>query len=87
MATGAVKAESALTIGAGTSRSKLQQSGEDVLIAGASRPVARPTRVRTGRKGIKLGTLKGMFKKVSAEFDAPLQQSVLAEFGDGPLEP
>ena len=43
--------------------------------------------VRTGRKGIKLGTLKGMFKKVSAEFDAPLPQSVLAQFGDAPLEP
>jgi len=63
------------------------ENGEDVLIARAGRPVARLTRVRTGRKGIKLGTLKGMFKKVSAEFDAPLPQSVRARFGDGPLEP
>jgi len=63
------------------------ENGEDVLIARAGRPVARLTRVRTGRKGIKLGTLKGMFKKVSAEFDAPLPQSVLAQFGDAPLEP
>jgi prevent-host-death family protein len=63
------------------------ENGEDVLIARAGRPVARLTRVRTGRKGIKLGTLKVMFKKVSAEFDAPLPQSVLAQFGDGSLEP
>jgi antitoxin (DNA-binding transcriptional repressor) of toxin-antitoxin stability system len=63
------------------------ENGEDVLIARAGRPVARLSRVCTGRKGIKLGTLKGMFKKVSAEFDAALPQSVLARFGAGPIEP
>ena len=63
------------------------EAGEDVLIARAGRPVARLTRVRTGRKGIKLGTLKGMFKRVSSDFDAPLPPSVLASFKNGSVEP
>jgi prevent-host-death family protein len=45
------------------------EAGEDVLIARAGRPVARLTRVRSGRRGIKLGTLKGMFKRISRDFD------------------
>jgi len=56
------------------------EAGQDVLIARGGRPVARLTRVRTGRKGIKLGTLKGMFKHVSTDFDAPLPKSVLSTF-------
>ena len=63
------------------------EAGEDVLIARAGRPVARHTRVRTGRKGIKLGTLKGMFKRVSSDFDAPLPQSVLSTFEKDSIEP
>ena len=63
------------------------EAGEDVLIARAGRPVARLTRVRTGRKGIKLGTLKGMFKRVSSDFDAPLPQSVLSTFEKDSIEP
>lgn len=63
------------------------EGGEDVLIARAGRPVARLTRVRTGRGGIKLGTLKGMFKRVSRDFDAPLPEAVLAGFTKGSLEP
>jgi prevent-host-death family protein len=63
------------------------EGGEDVLIARAGRPVARLTRVRTGRGGIKLGTLKGMFKRVSRDFDAPLPESVLGVFDENALEP
>lgn len=63
------------------------EAGEDVLIARAGRPVARLTRVRMGRKGIKLGTLKGMFKRVSSDFDAPLPQSVLSAFEKDSIEP
>jgi prevent-host-death family protein len=63
------------------------EGGEDVLIARAGRPVARLTRVRTGRGGIKLGTLKGMFKRVSANFDAPLPESVLGAFSATSSEP
>ena len=62
------------------------ERGEDVLIARAGRPVARLTRVRTGGAGIKLGTLKGTFKRVSADFDAPLPAAVLAGFAK-PVEP
>ena len=54
------------------------ENGEDILIARAGRPVARLTRVRVVRRGIKLGTLKGMFKKVSPDFDAPLPQAATA---------
>jgi len=61
------------------------ESGQDVLIARAGRPVARLTRVRAGRKEIKLGTLKGMFKKVSPDFDASLPPSMRSAFeGDEP---
>lgn len=63
------------------------EAGEDVLIARAGRPVARLTRARTGRGGIRLGTMKGMFKRVSRDFDKPLPKSVLAGFTDGSLEP
>ncbi|MGE0114859.1 MAG: type II toxin-antitoxin system Phd/YefM family antitoxin [Steroidobacteraceae bacterium] len=63
------------------------ESGEEVLIARAGRPVARLTSVRARRTGIKLGTLKGMFKRVSSDFDAPLPPSVLAGFLADPLEP
>lgn len=60
------------------------EGGEDVFIARAGRPVARLTRVSGG---IKLGTLKGMFKRVSRDFDAPLPESVLTGFTTGSLEP
>jgi prevent-host-death family protein len=63
------------------------EAGEDVLIARAGRPVARLTRVRAGRGGIKLGTLKGMFKHVRRDFDAPLPESVFAGFDRNALEP
>lgn len=63
------------------------EAGEDVVIARAGRPVARLTSVRAKRTGIKLGTLKGMFKRLDKNFDQPLPASVLAEFHDSPLEP
>jgi len=63
------------------------EGGEDVLIARAGRPVARLTRARIGRGGIKLGTLKGTFRRVARDFDAPLPETVLAGFAESPLEP
>jgi prevent-host-death family protein len=63
------------------------EAGEDVVIARAGRPVARLTRIRADRSGIKLGTLKGMFKRVSADFDAPLPEAILATFNRSSLEP
>ena len=63
------------------------ESGEDVLIARAGRPVARLTSARSKRAGIKFGTLKGMFKRVSKDFDQPLPQSVLSGFFGDSLKP
>lgn len=63
------------------------EGGEDILIARAGRPVARLTRAGRRSKGIKLGTLKGMFKRVSRDFDVPLPQSVLSAFEKGAIEP
>lgn len=63
------------------------EAGEDVVIARAGRPVAQLTRISAARTGIKLGTLKGMFKRVSADFDAPLPAGVLASFNGNSLEP
>ena len=63
------------------------EAGEDILIARAGRPVARLTSAHPARKGIKIGTLKGMFKKVSKDFDAPLPASVLTSFLNNSVEP
>ena len=63
------------------------EAGEDIVIARAGRPAALLTSARPARKGIKLGTLKGMFKKVSKDFDAPLPASVLASFLNNSVEP
>ena len=63
------------------------ESGEDILIARAGRPVARLTRVRVARAGIKLGTMKGTFKRVSRDFDKPLPDAVLTAFTAGSTEP
>jgi antitoxin (DNA-binding transcriptional repressor) of toxin-antitoxin stability system len=62
------------------------EAGEDIVIARAGRPGAADSRPRV-RTGIKLGTLKGMFKRVSADFDAPLPAGVLASFNGNSLEP
>ena len=59
---------------------EVAESGEDVVIARAGRAVARLTRIDARRAGIKLGTFKGAFKRVSKDFDAPLPESVLAAF-------
>jgi prevent-host-death family protein len=56
------------------------EGGEDVLIARAGRPVARLTRIRNRRGGIKIGTMKGMFKRVSRDFDKPLPEQVVEAF-------
>jgi prevent-host-death family protein len=66
---------------------EVAESGEDVVIARAGRAVARLTRISERPGGIKLGTFKGAFKRVSKNFDAPLPESVLAAFLSKSLEP
>ncbi len=63
------------------------ESGEDVLIARAGRPAARLTSAHPVRKGVKLGTFKGMFKKISKDFDEPLPASILTGFLNNSVEP
>ena len=59
---------------------ELAEAGEDVLIARAGRVVARLTSARIKRGGIKIDGHKGVFKRVSKDFDEPLPSSVLAAF-------
>ena len=65
----------------------LAESGEGVIIARAGRPVARLVPIEANRKGIRLGTLKGTFKRVSRDFDAPLPAATLSSFLDALIEP
>jgi prevent-host-death family protein len=53
---------------------EVAESGEDVVITRAGRPVARL--ISNGRGGLKLGTFKGAFKRVSKDFDAPFAELV-----------
>ena len=62
--------------------SKLLQevdSGIDVIIAKAGKPMARITRIEESSQKIQFGILKGKVK-VSEDFDAPLPDDLLAEF-------
>ena len=59
---------------------ELAEAGEDVLIARAGRVVARLTSAHVKRGGIKIGGHKGVFKRVSRDFDERLPPAVLAEF-------
>ena len=65
---------------------EVAESGEDVLIARAGRVVARLTSARARRSGVKIGAHKGVFKRVSKDFDEPLPASVLASFLGGSLD-
>lgn len=56
-------------------------AGEDVIIARGGKPVARLTQLDTVKRKIRFGLLKGKLK-VARDFDAPLADSVLAEFED-----
>ena len=55
-------------------------AGEDVIVSRNGKPLVRITRLEGGPKGrIKFGTLKGKIK-ISADFDAPLPDEVMAGF-------
>ena len=55
------------------------ENGEEVVIARASRPVARLTRLPPPPPRRKLGTLAGRVS-IPDDFDAPLADEVLAQF-------
>jgi len=58
---------------------ELAESGQDVVIARAGKPVARLTRLETTKRPIRYGALKGRVR-ISPDFDAPLPSDVLADF-------
>lgn len=55
-------------------------AGEDVVVSRNGKPLVRITQLEgAGKRRIKFGVLKGRVK-ISADFDAPLPDSVLAGF-------
>jgi prevent-host-death family protein len=62
------------------------ESGEEVVIARAGKPVARLTKLDPAKRTIVYGLLKGKIH-VADDFDAPLPDDILAEFEDGPIFP
>lgn len=55
-------------------------AGDDVIVCRNGKPLARITRLESGpKKRIKFGTLKGKIK-LSADFEAPLPDEILAGF-------
>lgn len=56
------------------------EAGEVVVIARHGRPVVRLESITGKRKGIRVGTLKGMFRSIPEDFDAPLPPDVLESF-------
>ncbi|MDP9011571.1 MAG: type II toxin-antitoxin system prevent-host-death family antitoxin [Pseudomonadota bacterium] len=55
-------------------------AGEDVVVSRNGKPLVRITQLEgAGKRQIKFGVLKGRVK-ISADFDAPLPDSVLAGF-------
>lgn len=54
-------------------------SGEDVVVSRNGKPLVRITRLEAPKRRIKFGLLKGKLT-VPVDFDAPLQNDVLAAF-------
>jgi prevent-host-death family protein len=59
------------------------ESGEDVIIAKAGKPVVRLTRIGASRPRTGFGSLKGKVP-IADDFDAPLPASLLRKFGATP---
>ena len=55
------------------------ESGEEVIIARAGKPVARLTPFAPLKRKIRYGVLKGKIR-VAEDFDAPLPEDVLISF-------
>ena len=64
----------------------MAESGEEVVIARAGKPVARLTQFKPEKRPIVFGLMKDKIW-VADDFDAPLPEEVLAEFEDGPIFP
>jgi prevent-host-death family protein len=64
----------------------MAESGEEVVIARAGKPVVKLTRLEPPKRTIRYGMLKGKIH-IADDFDAPLPDEILAEFYDGPIFP
>ena len=62
------------------------EAGEEVILARAGRPVARITRLPS-RRGIRLGTAKGLVRSIAKDFDKPITKKQQAKLFGGPTEP
>lgn len=62
------------------------EAGEEIILARAGRPVARLTRLPV-RRGIRLGTAKGLVKAIAKDFDRPLSKRQRDALFGVPLEP
>lgn len=62
------------------------ESGEEVVIARAGKPVVRLTKLDPPKKTIVYGLLRGKIH-VADDFDAPLPDEILAGFEDSPIFP
>jgi prevent-host-death family protein len=58
---------------------EMAESGQDVVIARAGKPVARLTQLYPAKRPIRYGVLKGKLR-IAGDFDAPLPADVLASF-------
>lgn len=54
-------------------------AGEEIIVAKAGKPKMKLVPIDKGKKKIKLGALKGKIK-ISADFDAPLPQTIINDF-------
>ncbi len=54
-------------------------AGEDVVVSRNGKPLVRITRLVEAKRPIRFGVLKGKVR-VARDFDAPLPESVIAEF-------
>lgn len=55
-------------------------AGEDVVVSRNGKPLVRITRLEPGKRRITFGLLKGRIR-VARDFDEPLPDDVLANFG------
>jgi prevent-host-death family protein len=62
------------------------EAGEEIILARAGRPVARLTGLPV-RRGIRLGTAKGLIKSIAKDFDRPLSKRQRDALFGRPLQP
>jgi len=62
------------------------EAGEEIVLARAGRPVAMITRLPV-RKGIRVGTAKGLVHSIARDFDRPMSKKQREVLFGGAVEP